>query len=852
MKKIVVGILAHVDAGKTTLSETMLYLSGSLRQRGRVDHGDTFLDYDVQERQRGITIFSKQARLTWKNTEIIFVDTPGHMDFSSEMERTLQVLDYAIVVINGLDGVQNHSETIWKLLDTYHIPTFVFINKMDMALLSQEELMVNIQAKLSERCVDFQLPKVAFYENLSILDDEVFESYMLNHVVDQQTIISMILKREVFPCFFGSALKNQNVDIFLDAIDQYTIQNDYPSEFGARVFKVSYDEKGNRLTHLKITGGCLKSKEVLLENEKVDQIRIYSGYKFEIVQQVFAGDICVVTGLKQIQTGDGLGFEKQSLSPVLLPYMNYRIVLPKNCNQHELQAQLMQLSQEDPTLHISYDASLDELHIQLMGEIQIEVLKKMVKERFHQDIDFDHGKILYKETIENTVEGVGHFEPLKHYAEVHLLLEKGKTGSGMVFQSNVSDDQLSRHWQRLIMTHLKEKEHLGVLTGSPVTDMKVTLVGGKAHQKHTEGGDFRQATYRAIRQGLKKAKSVLLEPYFHFQLQIPRESLSRAMYDIEMMHGKCSSPQIHQNEVVIEGEAPVACMQDYQNQVIAYTKGKGKLICTMGGYKPCHNTEEVIAQMGYDSETDVYHPTGSVFCQHGAGFYVPYDEVENYMHVPMTYEPKSIKETTSYHYHSSLSEDEELERIFVQTYGTIERKKSQKFETKETILSMIQKPKKECLLVDGYNVIHAIDELKELAQDNLDGARFRLMDMMCNYQGYKKCELILVFDAYKVKGNLGTSQKYHNIYVVYTKEAQTADMYIERATRQLASEYNVVVATSDALEQLIVTGGGARRMSSRELKLELDYMNNTKQKEYKDKQKVVTNTPMSELKDYKK
>ena len=851
MKKIVVGILAHVDAGKTTLSESMLYLSGKLRQIGRVDHGDAFLDYDEQERQRGITIFSKQARLSWKDTEIIFVDTPGHIDFSSEMERTLQVLDYAIVVISGLDGVQNHSETIWKLLETYHIPTFIFVNKMDMALLSQEELMNHLQEKLTERCLDFQLPKETFYENLSILDDDVFETYVNHQCVDEKTIAFMILQRKVFPCFFGSALKNQNVDVFLDAINQYTIPKEYPSDFGARVFKIAYDEKGNRLTHLKITGGCLKTKEILLEDEKVDQIRIYSGHKYEMVQQVNAGDICVVTGLKQIQTGDGLGFEKQSLTPVLLPYMNYRIVLPENCNQHELQAQLMQLSQEDPTLHIHYDASLDELHIQLMGEIQIEVLKKMVKERFYEDIDFDHGKILYKETIDNKVEGVGHFEPLRHYAEVHVLLEKGEEGSGLVFQSNVSDDKLASHWQRLIMTHLKEKEHMGVLTGSPITDMKITLVGGKAHQKHTEGGDFRQATYRAVRQGLKKANSILLEPYFHFRLQIPNDSLSRALYDIEMMHGH-ASPQILSNEVIIEGEAPVACMQDYQSQVIAYTKGKGKLVCSMSGYKPCHNSEEVIAQIGYDSEADIENPTGSVFCQHGAGFYVPYDEVENYMHVPLTLETRPVKERTIYHYQSSENEDEELERIFVQTYGRIERKRSQKLETKETVPSMIQKPKRECLLVDGYNVIHAWDELKVLAQDNLDGARFRLMDMMCNYQGYKNCELILVFDAYKVKGNLGTSQKYHNIYVIYTKEAQTADMYIERATRQLASEYNVVVATSDALEQLIVTGGGARRMSSRELKLELDYMNQTKQKEYKEKQKVVKNTPMSDLKDYKK
>lgn len=850
MKKIVIGIVAHVDAGKTTLSESMLYLSGKIRKLGRVDHGNAFLDYDGQERDRGITIFSKQARFSWKETEFVLIDTPGHADFSTEMERTLQVLDYAIVVINGLDGVQNHTQTIWKLLEHYHVPTFLFMNKMDITPLSQENLLDNIKDQLDEHCIDFTQFNEETYENIALVDEDMLNDYLNHQTISDIQIATFIQQRRIFPVYFGSALKLQGVEQFLNQMNQYCIEKEYDSSFSAIVYKITHDGQ-NRLTHMKITGGTLKTKDKI-KDEKVDQIRLYSGNRYEMIQEVKAGDICVIKGLKNIQAGEIIGNKQMQIQPVISSYIQYRIVLPEGCDVHAMYKNLQQLSQEDPSLHIHYHQQLKEIRIQLMGEIQIEILKNMIKERFDVDVDFDQGEILYKETILEPVEGVGHFEPLRHYAEVHVLLEPLENGKGLQFESDCPEDILDRHWQRLILTHLQEKEHIGVLTGSPITDMKITLLTGRAHQKHTEGGDFRQATYRAVRQGLKMAKSVLLEPYYQYELKIPKDCLSRALYDLEGMHGTF---EIHEmsEEVIICGSAPVICMQNYQNDVISYSKGRGQLSCVLKGYDVCHNQEEIIDTINYNSENDLDNPTGSIFCSHGAGFYVNWDEVRNHMHVSSQWSQNQNKKNQSFSYSSSLTEDDELEEIFTRTYGPIKRKTAQQLGYQNPVEKQtpIQKAKPQCLLVDGYNVIHAWSELKELAKDNLEGARLRLMDMMCNYQGYKKCLLILVFDAYKVKGNLGTSMPYHNIHIVYTKEAQTADMYIERATHEMADHYDITVATSDALEQLIVTGAGAYRMSSRELRLDLEYINKTKQQEYHDRQDKSRNFLLEDIKNYK-
>ena len=853
MKKIVIGILAHVDAGKTTLSESMLYLSGQIRKLGRVDHKDAFLDYNSLERDRGITIFSKQALISYKDIEFTLIDTPGHSDFSAEMERTLQILDYAIVVINGMDGIQSHSETIWKLLDHYKVPTFLFINKMDLTPYSKDELFSSIHTHLSENCVMFDDENI--YENIALCDEFVLEEFLETNIISQDTISKLIQNRKVYPCYFGSALKQTGVLEFLDALSLYTLQPDYPDIMGAKVFKITHDENNHPLAHVKITGGSLNVKEVINE-EKIDQIRVYSGLKYDLVQSISAGSICALKGLNSLKVGDVLGYEKEMVSPLLSSYMNYRVLFDPQCDMNTMMKNLEQLSKEDPTLQLRYDEQSKEIRIQLMGDIQIEVFKHMFYERFKEHINFDQGKILYKETILDTVEGVGHFEPLRHYAEVHLLLEPLPLGSGLVFKCDVKEDQLSKNWQRLIMTHLNEKQHIGVLTGSPITDMRISLIAGKAHIKHTEGGDFRQATYRALRHGLARANSQLLEPYYKFELHIPSSSLSRALYDIEEMKGTVVLPDdMSSDMLVLNGYAPISQMQNYQSTVISYTKGKGKIICQLDGYRPCLNQDDVVEEMGYDALSDLDNPCGSVFCTHGAGFYVGVEDVEKYMHIPY----RSFKEREShyhYHYSSNLSEDDELEAIFEKTYGKIERKTASQLgyhapEKKDTQVE-IKQQKPTCLLVDGYNVIHAWDELRELSKDNLEGARLRLMDMMCNYQGYKKCELILVFDAYKVKGNIGTDYPYHNIHVVYTKEAQTADMYIERTTHELAKNYHVVVATSDALEQLITYGAGATRMSSRELKIDLEYINNEGLKEYRRKQKVVKNTLLEDIKNYGK
>lgn len=850
MKKTVIGILAHVDAGKTTLSESMLYLAGSIRKRGRVDHGDTFLDYNQQERDRGITIYSKQAAFEWNDVEITLIDTPGHVDFSTEMERTLQILDYAIVVINGLDGVQNHTETIWNLLKLYHVPTFVFMNKMDMPQTNKEELLKDLQ-KLDSSCLDFTDINDEALETIALTEENLLNYYLEHQTLETSMIQNAIIKRQIFPCFFGSALKNEGIDTFLNTITTYIKEKDYPLSFGAKVYKITRDEQGQRLTHMKITGGSLKVKQ-MIDNEKVDQIRQYTGNKYTMLNEVHAGSICAIKGLKNVLPGASLGIEDSSLQPVLSSYINYRIVLPDDCDKHAMMKNLLQLAEEDPSLHIRIMNETGDMTVQLMGEIQIEVLKNMIFDRFHVHVEFDQGQIIYKETIKNTVEGVGHYEPLRHYAEVHLLLEPGEKGSGLTFSTDCKEDVLDKHWQRLIMTHLEEKEHVGVLTGSPITDMKITLLTGRAHLKHTEGGDFRQATYRAIRQGLKMAESVLLEPYYQFRLEIPQEYISKAIFDIENMNGHFEISDASATTTIITGDAPVRKMQNYQNEVINYTKGKGKLYCSLKGYEECLDQEELIKEIAYDSESDLNNPTGSVFCSHGAGFNVKWDEVRQYMHLP-GWSPSTQSTYNQSRYTSHLSEDDELEAIFTRTYGEVKRRLSDDFTYKKepVVSSQVVKALPECLLVDGYNVIHSWPELKELAMENLDAARSRLIDILGNYQGYKQCTLIIVFDAYKVKGNIGAEEQQHNVHIVYTKEAQTADMYIERATHELSQNYNVVVATSDALEQMIVIGRGARRMSSRELKLEVESLTKMKKEEFERKQAKSRNFLLEDVKNYK-
>ena len=850
MKKIVLGILAHVDAGKTTLTESMLYLSKTIRHLGRVDHGDAFLDYNSQERDRGITIFSKQAIFNWNDCQITLIDTPGHVDFSTEMERTLQVLDYAILVISGIDGIQNHSETIWKLLKYYHVPTFIFINKMDSIYANKDKLLNDLKDQFDVNCFDFENLDENFYETIALNNEKLLDYYLEHQTLTKEMIIDEIYQRNLFPCFFGSALKIEGIDTFLNEFTNYVKEKQYPKQFQARVFKITHDKQGNKLTHLKITGGSLKVKEQV-GNEKVDQIRIYSGDKYQLVNEVYAGDICAIKGFKNFEISQGLGNESTVNTPILSPYMDYRIILPENCNQHEALEKLLLLSKEDPQLHINYNNQSKEIHVELMGEIQVEILKNIISERFNLDVEFDHGNIIYKETILEPVEGVGHFEPLRHYAEVHLLLEPGKPGSGLEFAVDCKENVLATSYQRLVLSHLKEKEHIGVLTGSLITDMKITLISGRAHLKHTEGGDFREATYRALRQGLKATKSILLEPYFKFSLEIPVEYLSRAIYDIETMNGTFKLSKEQDEMAYLTGKAPVSKMQNYQSEVISYTKGKGRITLQIDGYYPCTNQEEIISKINYDSESDLENPTGSVFCSHGAGFNVKWDEVENYMHIPYQFKPKNENKEKKIEKTTYSNEDEELENIFIRTYGPIKQHQTTT-PAKKIISNTTYKYMPECLLVDGYNIIHSWPELKELAKDNLDAARTRLIDIMCNYQGYKKCILILVFDAYKVKNNLGSSYKYHNIYIVYTKEAQTADMYIERTTHELASKYNITVATSDALEQLIVLGQGGKRISSRELRLEVERLDKEKLEEYRRKQAKGYNYLLEDIKNYNK
>lgn len=898
-KHICTALLAHVDAGKTTLSEALLYLSGSIRKIGRVDNQDAFLDtYDL-ERQRGITIFSKQAEFLSGETEVTLLDTPGHVDFSAEMERTLQVLDYAVLLISGADGIQGHTKTLWRLLRRYEVPTFLFINKMDQQGTDKEALLSEIRTQFSDGCVDFSKDGSGnfcdknIWENISVCDETVLEYYLEQEKLEQSQIRRLIRERKLFPCFFGSALKLEGIDTLMEGLDTYTEMPDYPAAFGAKVFKITRDSQGNRLTHMKITGGNLKVRENISgyknhrsdENsiekssqnaggfsgkkesawtEKVNQIRIYSGEKYETANEVAAGSICAVTGLTRTYPGEGIGGETESELPILEPVLNYEIELPEGVSPQTMLPKLRVLEEEEPELHIIWDETLQEIKIQMMGEVQTEILKHLIRERFGVEVSFGAGKIVYKETITDTVEGVGHFEPLRHYAEVHLLLEPGERGSGLTFGTDCSEDILDRNWQRLVLTHLEEKEHVGVLTGSPITDMKITLVTGRAHNKHTEGGDFRQATYRALRQGLMQAQSVLLEPYYEFRLEIPENALGRAMTDMERMKGICNPPELltgtdrEGNRAVLTGRVPVAALGDYAKEVTAYSKGHGSLSCTLWGYEACHNQEEVVEHIGYDPERDTENPTGSVFCAHGAGFVVEWDFVKDYMHMESVLKPEKRKDDTAFIPRKTYMEQkpkeerwigtEEIDSILNQTYNANRRKKDEEGRNSwklkgrsegKTVAAATRtyrpKPQKEeYLLVDGYNVIFAWQQLKELAAVNIDSARGKLLDMLSNYQGIRGCHLIVVFDAYRVQGHKTEIFDYHNIHVVYTKEAETADAYIEKFAHENGRKYRVTVATSDGLEQIIIRGAGCLLISARDLEQEIFEKNQQIQKDYQE------------------
>lgn len=898
MKKLVVGILAHVDSGKTTLSEAMLYTAGKIRKLGRVDHKDAYLDTDAQERERGITIFSKQAVFTYDGMEITLLDTPGHVDFSAEMERTLQVLDFAILVINGMDGVQSHTDTLWKLLKRYEIPTFIFVNKMDMEGTDKDAVFQNIRKKLDGDCVDFSSGDRD--EQIAMADERLLDTYLDRGMVEVEDIIEAILDRKIFPCFWGSALKLSGVQELLDAMNTYMVMPAYNAEFGGRIFKISRDAKGERLTYMKVTGGSLKCREQIEGTEgKVNQIRIYSGARYETVEEASAGTVCAVTGLGETSAGQGVGCEQENVFAGLEPVLSYKVSYPEDKDAVVVLRDIRQLEEEEPELHVEFAQETGEIFVKVMGQVQLQVLTQIVKDRFGYLISFGMGRIIYKETLAEPVMGVGHFEPLRHYAEVHLLMEPLEPGSGMQFDTICSEDVLDKNWQRLILTHLEEKEYRGVLTGAPITDMKITVTAGRAHQKHTEGGDFRQATYRAVRQGLMMGECRLLEPVYAFRLEIPTEMTGRAMNDITRMHGRFAQPEIEGEMSILTGTAPVATMQEYQQDVTAYTRGQGKLSCTLQGYEPCHNEDEVLAASTYDPELDLANPASSVFCAHGAGYIVDWYDVYDMMHVKedpgfalagmedvlrnITSEPTEADEDNRKRMARErqdagvpVYDEKELEDIFVRTYGSNSRENaaynkagfnrynkgvseadwyvkkaaghgksktagaqtlSAGSKTADTGIARPgayrkQKGEKEYLLVDGYNVIFAWDDLKALAAVNIDSARDKLIDIMSNYQGYVGCELILVFDAYKVKQNPGSITKHGNIHVVYTKEAETADMYIEKTTHELGRKYKVTVASSDGLEQLIIMGQGALRMSSRGLREEVERVNQILRNDY--------------------
>ncbi|MBQ4640225.1 MAG: TetM/TetW/TetO/TetS family tetracycline resistance ribosomal protection protein [Clostridia bacterium] len=843
---MILGLLAHVDAGKTTLSEALLYTSGALRKMGRVDHKDAFLDTDIQERERGITIFSKQARMNWKETAFTLMDTPGHVDFSSEMERTLHVLDGAVLVISGTDGVQGHTETLWKLLESYQVPVFLFINKMDMEGVDRQKRMEEIREKLDANCVDMMSEEAG--EQITLCgDDDTLNRYLETGEVPEETVRSLVSSRKLFPCYFGSALRMQGIDELLDGLEKYGPRPQYPSRFGAVVYKIGRDDKGARLTYMKITGGELNVRQALTNKkdgvptvgeiweEKVSQLRFYSGLRFEQRDVAQAGEICAVTGLNYTKVGDGFGYEKRGAEPILSPVFTYHMQLsPKDDPVIALQ-RMRQLQEEDPQLQVVWQEKSKEIHVQLMGEVQVEILQRMLKDRYDMDVSFGEGSILYKETIENKVEGVGHYEPLRHYAEVHLLMEPGPRGSGLVLTSRCPEDELDRNWQRLILTHLMEKTHLGVLTGAPVTDMRITLIAGRAHLKHTEGGDFRQATYRAVRQGLMQAKSVLLEPWYEMTLTLPEDCLGRAMHDIQLMGGTFDAPETSQGSVCLKAKVPVCESRHYAREVMAYAKGRGRVNCVLCGYLPCRDAEKVIKDAGYDPERDVENSPDSVFCSHGAGFMVKWDEVKKYQHIDTGILAKKKEDIQPIAaaprpraYSGSLEEDKELMAIFERTYGPI---KQHAFRPSPRTAALMESEKvfmpleKEYLLVDGYNIIFAWDALKEAAKLNLETARQMLVDILCNFRGVRPYEIIVVFDAYKVHRNPGSVEKADNIHVVYTKEAETADNYIEKATYDLGRRYRVRVATSDALEQVIILGHGALRVSAKEFLREVESAN---------------------------
>lgn len=867
-KRICTGILAHVDAGKTTLSEALLYLSGSIRKLGRVDNQDAFLDTYQLERARGITIFSKQAELQWNEAAVTLLDTPGHVDFSAEMERTLQVLDYAILVISGADGIQGHTETLWRLLSRYKIPVFLFINKMDQPGTDRAALMKELKKRLDEGCIDFQEAGTEnFYEQAAMCEERLLDTYLETGIVEESEIKSLIRHRKLFPCFFGSALKLQGVEELLDSLCRLAQSPCYPDSFGARIYKISRDSQGNRLTHLKVTGGSLKIKAAPVSGcpDKINQIRIYSGSRFETMQEALAGTICAVSGLSASFAGQGLGFEEEHTAPILEPVLNYRLILPEDCDAAAFLPKLRQLEEEDPLLRVLWNESLQEISMQMMGQVQIEVLKSQIEERFGISAEFGAGSIVYKETIAGPVEGAGHFEPLRHYAEVHLLLEPGEPGSGLSFETRCSEDVLDKNWQRLVLTHLEERQHPGVLTGSPITDMHISLTAGRAHPKHTEGGDFRQAVYRALRQGLMEAESILLEPWYSYRLEVPEQSIGRAMSDMDQRSGTCVLEESKDGTALLTGQAPAVCLTEYQAEVTSYSKGRGRLSCSLLGYRPCHNTEEVITCIGYDPERDTDNPTGSVFCAHGAGFIVPWYQAKEYMHVESGLrlsekdekqgeQLKGFKNPGSSTKQKASEEPwmgtEEIDAILERTFYSnsrgkdVPRKKysssvkKQRSFTEELPLQLPRSApkaagkKQEYLLVDGYNVIFAWERLKILAEDNLDGARLALLDMLCNYQAVRQCSLMVVFDAYRVEGHTTEVSSYHNIQVVFTREAETADQYIEKFAHENAGRFDVSVATSDGVEQVIILGQGCRLISSRELEKELERMNQTLREEF--------------------
>ena len=879
MKKIVLGILAHVDAGKTTLAEGILHACGTIRKAGRVDHKDAFLDNGEMERARGITIFSKQARVTWKDCDITILDTPGHVDFSAEMERTLQVLDYALLVIDGKDGVQGDVHTLWQLLGRYRVPVFIFVNKMDQPGTDREAVLTELRHKLDNNIMEIPSdiasePEAA--EELAMCSEQLMEEYLENGSIEADSVNDAICERKLFPCFFGSALKEEGITELLDGINSMTENMEYPEEFGARVYKIGRDASGVRLTYMKVTGGTLRVKMMVgnscsadgdnVWEEKADQLRLYNGAGYQMAEKVEAGDICAVTGLLKTFAGQGLGIESENSAPVLEPVITYRLILNDETDPVVALGKVRQLEEEEPELHVTWQEESREIHIQVMGQVQMEILKSTLAERFGIEAEFDAGSIVYKETLAEPVVGIGHFEPLRHYAEVHLLMEPGERGSGVQIASLCSSDELDKNWQRLILTHLEERIHPGVLTGSELTDVRIILIAGRAHDKHTEGGDFRQATYRAVRQGLRSGRNILLEPWFDFRLEVPADNIGKAMSDVTRMHGEFQPPVTEGDKCILTGSAPAAAMRDYSREVTAYTRGHGRLTCTLKGYEPCHNAEEVIAGCGYDPEADTANPTGSVFCAHGAGFVVPWYEVRDYAHVEDGWKPDDGSGTytanavnneneiggiavplknASYRSSEQYITQEEIEEIFRQTYrkkpeelslfkkhngrkysNTGSQDRTGRVSEKRHIPK--QEPLDEYLLVDGYNIIFAWPELNELSKDNLDSARRKLMDILCNYQGYKGCNLILVFDAYKVKGNPGSVEKYHNIYVVYTKEAETADQYIEKTVHDMhqtppnKGRYRVTVATSDALEQMIVWGNGSQRISALGFKADVE------------------------------